>query len=193
MLQDPIVKISTLTPLMRKLMMSLGRRYVQYINRTHARTGTLWDSRYKSSLIHANTYLVCCQRYIKLNPVRAAMVDDPAHYRWSSNRANALGQTDSLLTPHSLYGEIGQTDKARQASYCALFRAHLDSAAIDEIRLALNQNQPLGNSRFYAKIEKISGVRREAKPRGRPRLEDNLTSSANTATNANEGQGELRL
>ncbi len=134
-----------------KLIMSLGRRYVQYINRSHARTGTLWDSRYKSSLIHADTYLVTCQRYIELNPVRAAMVDDPAHYRWSSYRANALGQTDSLLTPHSLYLAIGQTDKARQANYRALFRAHLDSAAIDDIRLALNQNQPLGNSRFYAK------------------------------------------
>ena len=170
-----------------KLIMSLGRRYVQYINRTHARTGTLWDSRYKSSLIHANTYLLTCQRYIELNPVRAAMVDDPAHYRWSSYRANALGQTDSLLTPHSLYLAIGQTDKARQADYRALFRAHLDSAAIDDIRLALNQNQPLGNSRFYAKLEKLSGIRREAKPRGRPRHEDQNT------TVANEGQGELQL
>ena len=155
-----------------KLIMSLGRRYVQYINRTHARTGTLWDSRYKSSLIHANTYLLTCQRYIELNPVRAAMVDDPAHYRWSSYRAHALGQTDSLLTPHPLYLAIGQTDKARQADYRALFRAPLDSAAIDDIRLALNQNQPLGNSRFYAKLEKLSGIRREARPRGRPRHED---------------------
>ncbi len=63
------------------LVMSLGRRYVQYINRTHGRTGTLWDSRYKSSVIQAETYLLTCQRYIELNPVRAAMVGDPAHDR----------------------------------------------------------------------------------------------------------------
>lgn len=76
------------------LLISLGRQYVQYINRTYRRTGTLWDSRYKSSLIPADTYLLTCQRHIELNPVRAAMVEDPAHYRWSSYRANGLGQDD---------------------------------------------------------------------------------------------------
>ncbi len=61
-----------------RLMISLGRRYVHYINKTYRRTGTLWDSRYKSSLVQQETYLLRCQRYIELNPVRAAMVDDPA-------------------------------------------------------------------------------------------------------------------
>jgi len=75
-----------------RLMISLGRRYVAYINKTYRRTGTLWDSRYKASLVQAEDYLLVCQRYIELNPVRAAMVDDPAHYRWSSYRANGLGQ-----------------------------------------------------------------------------------------------------
>ena len=152
------------------LIISLGRRYVQYVNRTYERTGTLWDSRYKSSLIQAETYLLACQRYIELNPVRAAMVEDPAHYRWTSYRANALGQQDALLSPHQLYSTLGQTDKQRQSAYRALFRAQLDSDPIDDIRLALNQNQPLGNARFYAKIEKVTGERREPKPRGRPRL-----------------------
>ena len=80
--------------LVPRLVMSIGRRYVQYFNRTYHRTGTLWDSRYKSSVVHADSYLLACQRYIELNPVRAAMVDDPAHYRWSSYRHNALGQPD---------------------------------------------------------------------------------------------------
>lgn len=154
-----------------KLLMALGRRYVQYVNRSYRRTGTLWDSRYKSSSVQAETYLLTCQRYIELNPVRAAMVEDPAHYRWSSYRANALGQVDARLTPHVIYRELGRGDKERQAAYRALFRAQLDGAAIDDIRLALNQSQPLGNGRFYAKIEQMTGVRREPKPRGRPRLE----------------------
>ena len=64
-----------------RLMISLGRRYVQYVNKTYRRTGTLWDSRYKSSLIQSDLYLLTCQRYIEQNPVRAAMVEDPAHYR----------------------------------------------------------------------------------------------------------------
>ena len=154
-----------------RLIISLGRRYVQYVNRSYRRTGTLWDSRYKSSPIQAQTYLLACQRYIELNPVRAAMVDDPAHYRWSSYRANGLGQVDTLLTPHPLYRSLGDSDKERQSAYRALFRAQLDRAVIDDIRLALNQNQPLGNERFYARIEKMTGVRREARPRGRPRRE----------------------
>ena len=135
-----------------QLIISLGRRYVQYINRSYRRTGTLWDSRYKSSLIHAEEYLLKCQRYIELNPVRAAMVADPAHYRWSSYRTHALGQSDARLTPHALYLALGGTENLRQAVYRDLFRSELDGPAIDDIRLALNQNQPLGNSRFHARI-----------------------------------------
>jgi putative transposase len=156
--------------LVPKLVISLGRRYVQYINRTYRRTGTLWDSRYKSSLVQAETYLLTCQRYIELNPVRAAMVEDPAHYRWSSYRFNGLGQPDTRLTFHERYLALGLNEQDRQAAYRALFHAHLDRDAIDDIRLALNQNQPLGNERFYARIEQMTGIRREIKARGRPRL-----------------------
>jgi putative transposase len=153
-----------------KLIMSLGRRYVQYINRTYKLTGTLWDSRYKSSLVDADNYLLACMRYIELNPVQAAMVDDPAHYRWTSYRANGLGQDEARITPHALYTELAATPKGRQSAYRALFRSALDGEALADIRLALNQNQPLGGSRFLNKIERVTGERREAKPRGRPRV-----------------------
>jgi putative transposase len=108
-------------------------------------------------------------RYIELNPVRAGMVGDPAHYRWSSYCANGLGQNDELLTPHPGYLELGPSGTARQAAYRDLFRAHLDDAAIDDIRLALNQSLPLGNSRFHAEIARAVGEPREARPRGRPK------------------------
>lgn len=151
-----------------RLTIALGRRYVQYINKTYRRTGTLWDSRYKSSLVQADDYLLICQRYIELNPVRAAMVADPAHYRWSSYRANGLGQTDPLLTPHEVYAGLGREEGARRAAYRALFRAELDTEALADIRLALNQGQPLGNVRFLDEIERMTGRRRQARPRGRP-------------------------
>lgn len=154
-----------------QLMISLGRRYVQYINRTYRRTGTLWGSRYKSSLVQADAYLLLCQRYIELNPVRAAMVDDPVHYRWSSYRANGLGQPDSLLTAHPLFLGLGKDDTERGVAYRALFRSALDAVAIDDIRLALNQGQPLGGSRFIDSIEQATGQRREVRPRGRPKKE----------------------
>ena len=152
-----------------QLMISLGRRYVQYINKTYRRTGTLWDSRYKSSLVQADHYLLLCQRYIELNPVRAAMVDDPAHYRWSSYRSNGLGQADPLLSPHSVYLELSSKGAQRQSLYRDLFRSELEGDAIDDIRVALNQGQPLGDSRFIDNIERATGQRREVRPRGRPR------------------------
>lgn len=139
-----------------RLIIALGRRYVQSINTNYRRTGTLWDSRYKSSLIQAETYLLACQRYIELNPVRAAMVNDPAHYRWTSYRANALGKRIPA-SRRIRFLALGSDDKQRHAAYRALFRTLLDKEAIDDIRLALNQNEPLGNNRFYAKIEKLTG------------------------------------
>jgi putative transposase len=168
------------------LIIALGRRYVQYINTTYRRTGTLWDSRYKSSLIQSETYLLACQRYIELNPVRADMVADPAHYRWTSYRSNALGQTSAILTPHPLYQTLGSTNEEKQSAYRALFRAQLDGEAIADIRLALNQNQPLGNERFYQHIEHMTGQRRESKPRGRPH-------KAPEGGNGMDEQGELEL
>jgi REP-associated tyrosine transposase len=169
-----------------KLIIALGRRYVQYINVTYRRTGTLWDSRYKSSLIQAEPYLLACQRYIELNPVRAAMVDDPAHYRWTSYRTNALSQASEIITPHPLYRALGKTDTERHSTYRGMFRTQLDREAIDNIRLALNQSQPLGNERFYQHIEKMTGQRREGKARGRPRVR---SDSDDDMLN----QGELEL
>jgi putative transposase len=119
--------------------------------------------------VQADAYLLLCQRYIELNPVRAAMVDDPAHYRWSSYRANGPGQADPLLTPHEVYLGLGRGEAARLAAYRALFRSELDAEAIGDIRMALDQGQPLGDSRFLNSIERTAGQRREAKPRGRPR------------------------
>ena len=154
-----------------RLIIALGRRFVQYINKTYRRTGTLWDSRYKSSLIQTDTYLLRCQRYIELNPVRADMVRDPGEYPWSSDRANGLGARDPLLSPHALYLELGASPKARHAAYRELFRTGLDEAALSGLRLAIQQSQPIGSERFLQQIEQMTGQRREARPRGRPRLE----------------------
>jgi putative transposase len=92
-----------------RIIIALGRRYVQYINTSYRRTGTLWDSRYKSSLIQAETYYLTCQRYIELNPLRAGLVDGPAHYRRTGYRHNALGQPNA--PPHAARGLSGLGSK----------------------------------------------------------------------------------
>ncbi|PKO34528.1 MAG: transposase [Betaproteobacteria bacterium HGW-Betaproteobacteria-7] len=151
-----------------RLMQSLGRRYVQYANRFYRRTGSLWEGRYKSSVVQAENYLVTCQRYIELNPVRAGMVVDPGQYRWSSYRANGLGEVDARLTPHKCYLSLGQGDGERQAAYRALFRPELEAEAINDIRKALQSGMPLGNERFAETICGNLGIRHNTGKRGRP-------------------------
>ncbi|MEW5786661.1 MAG: transposase [Pseudomonadota bacterium] len=151
-----------------QLMQSVGRRYVQYINRTYKRSGTLWEGRFKSSVVQADQYFLLCSRYIELNPVRAGMVADPCQYRWSSYRHNGLGQHDERLTPHDVFIALGLSDQERQSAYRAMFRTELDEAAISDIRLALAQSQPLGSNRFSEKLCDAVGVRRCNARCGRP-------------------------
>ena len=108
-------------------------------------------------------------RYSELNPVRTRMVEDPADYRWSSYRANGLGQTDLQLTPHPVCLEIAHNAGERQGNYRQFCHATLDGEAMADMRLALHQSLPVGNSRFHAEIAQTVGERPEARPRGRPR------------------------
>lgn len=136
-----------------EMMQSLGRRYVCYINKTYHRTGTLWEGRYKASLVDSDAYLLACMRYIELNPVRAEMVRHAGEYKRSSYGANAQGRDDALLTPHPLYTALGTTAADRHHAYRELFRHHLDHDLLDEIREALNHELVLGRSYFKDKIE----------------------------------------
>jgi putative transposase len=126
------------------MMQRLGQRYVQYFNRRHARTGTLWEGRFRSSAVQDERYFLVCQRYIELNPVRAYMVNAPADYPWSSHRANAFGQESSLITPHALYASLGKVLAVRHATYRHLFGEALPDEVLDEVRKAGNSNSPLG-------------------------------------------------
>jgi putative transposase len=130
------------------MMKALGQRYVQYVNRSYKRTGTLWEGRYKSCPTQAESYLLSCQRYIELNPIRANMVEHPAEYQWSSYRSNAQGEPSDLITPHVIYEQLGLNEEVRQANYRELFRYQLEPKLVDEIRQATNGNYVLADSRF---------------------------------------------
>ena len=158
------------------LMKQLGQRYVQYFNRTYRRSGTLWEGRFRSCLLQEEGYLLECHRYIELNPVRAAMVEHPAMYRWSSYRANAQGERSSLLKPHPLYEVLGSGEEERQAAYRELFRYQLEPGLIDEIRAATNGNYVLGGSRFQQEIATALGQRVTRGKAGRPVKACNKTS-----------------
>jgi len=136
-----------------KAIQMLGRYYVQYFNHCYRRTGTLWEGRYKATLIDSESYLLTCMRYIELNPLRADMVTDPADYRWSSYRHNALGKIDSLVVPHSEFSRLGIEGGDCHAAYKALFVQSLSETKINEIREASNKGWALGDTRFKERIQ----------------------------------------
>lgn len=155
-----------------KVMQSVGRRYVQYFNYTYERTGTLWEGRYKATLIDSEQYLLTCNRYIELNPVRAQMVGHPSEYPWSSYRCNALGKADALITPHLLYKRLGRSADERQQAYRQLFRTRITEMTLEDIREATNKAWVLGSDRFKTKIEKLTARQTSPKSRGGDRKSD---------------------
>lgn len=162
------------------MMKHLGQRYVQYVNRTYRRSGTLWEGRFRSCLTQTEDYVLACYRYIELNPVRAAMVNRPQDYRWSSYHANAQGKADRLITPHAEYLRLARDDTDRRDAYRALFKAHLEAETVDEIRKATNGNFALGNGRFKKEIEDALGRRVQRGRSGRPRRRENDVDKGRT-------------
>ncbi len=159
-----------ITPLeensLSKAMQSVGRVYVQQFNHLYKRSGTLWEGRYKATLIDSNQYLLSCQRYIELNPVRAEMVTHPAEYPWSSYRYNALGDMNSLITPHDLYYSLGDTDDQRQSQYQGLFKDEISNQTLLEIREMTNKSWVLGDERFQSEIAAKINRAVAPKPKG---------------------------
>ena len=152
-----------------KTLQSVGRKYVQYFNYTYKRTGTLWEGRYKATVIDSDQYLLTCMRYIELNPVRANMVKHPCDYPWSSYAANAEGKTNKLVKPHEVYRKMGVNEEERQSTYRRLFQSAIGKADLNALREATNKGWVLGGDRFREEIERLSGRRSVVKPRGRPK------------------------
>lgn len=151
-----------------RTLQSLGRRYVGSVNRRRQRTGTLWEGRYKATVIDGEAHLLTCYRYIELNPVRAGMVAEAADYRWSSHRWHAAGEADQVITDHPLYVALGASAGARQAAYRGLFGAPLAAPVIDQLRQATNGGWAFGDDRFKARVAEAAGRRAAPRPKGRP-------------------------
>ena len=143
------------------LMQFLGRLYVKSFNYRYARTGSLFEDRFKSSVVQDDVYLLTCLRYIELNPVRAGMVVDPGDYRWSSYAAHGLGRNISMLTPHPLYLSLGESQSARLLKYRGLIGEMLDSDIIAKVRHCANKGLILGTEKFSQQFKEITAGRAE--------------------------------
>jgi putative transposase len=150
------------------LMKFLGQRYVQYVNRAYKRSGSLWEGRFRSSLVQTERYVLGCYRYIEMNPVRANMVRHPVQYRWSSYAANAEGRAAEWITPHGEYRALGLDDLTRRAAYRGLFETELDRELLREIRVSTHGGYAIGSSRFREDIESALKLRATPRAPGRP-------------------------
>ncbi|MDP3352101.1 MAG: transposase [Hydrogenophaga sp.] len=150
------------------MMQAVGRRYVRYFNDRQQRTGTLWEGRYKSTLIQTDRYLLACMAYLDLNPVRAGMVSDPKQFVWSSHR-HFIGQTnDRRVTPHPLFWSLGNTPFAREAAYTELVRAGLAVDAQEAITHATLHGWALGDADFVETLQGQTSRRISEARAGRP-------------------------
>ncbi|VAW97244.1 Transposase and inactivated derivatives [hydrothermal vent metagenome] len=161
-----------------KMMQMVGRYYVQYFNTRYNRTGTLWEGRYKATLIDTVNYLLTCMRYIELNPVRAKnLVKRPADYYWSSYLCNALGKGNAIITPQLEYKRLGKTAVERQSAYKKLFRNMISEQTLILIRENTNKAWILGDDKFIKRIEKKVNRAGRSKGHGGDRKSDGYRST----------------
>ncbi|WP_033046203.1 transposase [Pseudomonas fluorescens] len=155
-----------------RLMKALAARATRYRNRLEGRSGTLWESRYKSSVVQSDSYLLACSRYIELNPVRARMVADVADYAWSSYRSRVDDEAGGdWLDADPCFLALGDTSMERRLRYEKFVRQAIPTDQLRLIRDALQRGQLTGTSRFVDEVERIVGVRIEQRGQGRPRAE----------------------
>jgi len=153
-----------------QMMKHLGQCFVQYINRTYKRSGTLWEGRFKSCLAQDQNYALCCYRYIELNPVRANMVSHPRDYRWSSFSYNGDGVEIPLINAHSSYLRLGENAQRRQRAYRSLVESGISDELVNSIRTATNGNYVLGNEQFGDEMQLALNRRVSPGRSGRPSL-----------------------
>lgn len=151
-----------------RFMKALSARMTRYFNRLERRTGTLWESRYKSSPVQTDQYLLACCRYIELNPVRAGMVDQAGGYRWSSYAARMGGEGADWLDLDPKYLDLGENDESRRKKYQAFLDEGTSGGEMALIHEAVKRGQLTGNARFTEQVEQIIGRRIEARGPGRP-------------------------
>jgi putative transposase len=151
-----------------QMMQAVGRRYVRYFNDSQNRSGTLWEGRYKSTVIETERYLLACMVYIDLNPVRASMVEQAREYPWSSHAHYTGLRVDPLVSPHPMVWELGNTPFAREAAYSELVQAGIPQGQ----QLALTDSAlcgwALGSSAFVENLQKLTARRVTKGLPGRP-------------------------
>jgi putative transposase len=154
-----------------KMMQWIGRHYVPYFNRKYGRTGTLWQGRYKATVIEADHYLMTCCRYIETNPVRSGLVASAGDYSWSSYPHHIGLKSDPVITDHPLYWALGNTPFDREIAYKALIEQGVNEDDVAALTEATLKGWAIGSERFKLLLERQTLRRVRKSKRGRPSQE----------------------
>jgi putative transposase len=142
---------------------------VPYINNAYNKTGTIWQGRYKASLIDPETQLLNNMLYIENLPVREKLVKSAGTYKWSSYKFNAQGRKNTLITAHEKYTELAKTDKTRLDKYTTLSKTGLADEVNSDIQDAWQTGTPQGSDKFKKMVERRLKIKVGHAKRGRPR------------------------
>lgn len=159
-------------------MRQLNGVYTQFFNRSHDRSGHIFQGRYKAFLIEKEFYLLQIARYIVLNPVRAGFVDCPEDWRWSSYRATVgLCKVPAFLAVDGILGLFLRRGASTEKEYRKFVYDGIASEEnpFDEVK----HKTILGSPQFiYSAWEmkkdakQIKEIPREERMVGRPTLQD---------------------
>jgi putative transposase len=152
-----------------RMMQSLGRRYVAGFNRHHGRSGTLWDGRFRATVIEAERHFHACLCFVELAPVRAGLALDAQEHPWSSARHHLGLVSDLLVTDHALQWATGNTPFEREVAHRQLLERALSPEQIRGIMEATTKGWALGSDSFAASLQERTGRRAKPGRRGRPR------------------------
>ncbi len=151
-----------------KTMQSLGRRYAQYFNQQHHRSGTIWEGRYRSSLIDPD-YFLRCQRYIELNPVRTGFESAPQDSAWTSFTSHIGGNSEPWLVDHQHFWMLGNTPFERQMSWANFVKEGAPHWEDRQITESLIRSKPWVSDIYAKKLFKDRPEIAQIRHRGRPR------------------------
>lgn len=151
-----------------RLVQWIGRHYVPWFNRKYVRAGSLFQGRFKASVIESGPYVIACCRYIDTNPLRAGLVESLADSRWSSYSHHAGIKADPMITDHLTYWSMGNTPFQREAAYRNLVEQPMNEADRLAVTLAIQQGGVLGSLEFKQELGKLAGRTLERGKRGRP-------------------------
>jgi putative transposase len=153
---------------MPAFMQTVGRKYVRHFNDRHARSGTLWEGRYRSTLVQPERYGLPVMVYMDLLPVETGAVLDPAAHDWSSHRHYAGETAQRAIAPHPVFWSLGNTPFAREQAYRQAVAFGLSASERTFLFRSLRQGWPLGDNAYLAKVADLARRRVEPKRPGRP-------------------------